>query len=112
MEIELTKQQMKAKLDLLESHHKGAIRELEKVQKQLYATQDAVKNLQSKLDNKKHTEQLAGWAIDRALEASKLMPDGSKPKTVADLVKIARDICDGVKEISDQLPIPEIKEAA
>lgn len=50
----------------------GALRELDNVTEQLGKAQEIATELKERLDEKKHTEQLAGWAIDRAIETAKL----------------------------------------
>lgn len=83
---------------LLATQNKSLANQLDKVTGDLFKAQEIATDLKLQLDDKKHSEQLAGWAIDRALELAKHLID--KPQTVPALIKLANDICDGVKEIS------------
>lgn len=82
----------------LAQNNKALANQLDKITGELFKAQEIATDLKLQLDDKKHSEQLAGWAIDRALELAKHLTD--KPQTVAALTKIANDICDGVREIS------------
>lgn len=55
----------------LEQRNKGMERELEKTHLELFKAQDKIKTLTDVVEEKKYTQQLAGWAIDRALETVK-----------------------------------------
>ena len=58
--------------ELLQQKLSGALRELDKLTEQLAQAQEVGTNLKAQLDEKKPSEQLAGWAIDRAIEVAKL----------------------------------------
>lgn len=72
----------------------GALRELDNVTDQLAKAQEIGTKLKNQLDEKKHSEQLAGWAIDRAIETAKLS-DAS-----TDIISTAQSYCDWVMETS------------
>lgn len=70
------------KIDLLEVKNKALSDQLDKVTADLFKLQDTAVELRNQLDEKKHSEQLAGWGIDRALEAHKLADDKPTPATI------------------------------
>jgi hypothetical protein len=74
---------------LVERNH-GIMRELDKVTNQLHEAQDSAKELDEKLQERKHSEQLAGWAIDRALETAKLSP---RHMTAKEVIEEAATYC-------------------
>lgn len=80
--------------------NKRLLGEIDKIQTQNFELQTENQELKEAMLSKKHSEQLAGWAIDRALEAAKLFP--TKPNDVAELVKLATEICEGVQKIAPQ----------
>lgn len=55
----------------LELKNKRLVGEIDKLQTQLFSAQDSITDLTAQLEEKKHSEQLAGWAIDRALQIRK-----------------------------------------
>lgn len=75
----------------LEQKNKALSQQLDKITEQLYAAQEIATDLKNQLDEKKHSEQLAGWAIDRALETAKLHPN-------EDIIATAQKYCDWIME--------------
>ena len=80
--------------ELLQQKLSGALRELDKLTEQLAQAQEVGTKLKAQLDEKKHSEQLAGWAIDRAIEVAKL----SQPSV--DITVAAQSYCDWVMKSS------------
>lgn len=78
---------------LLKQHKDGALRELEKVTDQLFKTQDQNKALVDAVEEKKHSEQLGAWAIDRAIEEKKINKD-------VDVLIRAQEFCEWVMKSS------------
>jgi len=81
---------------LLEQKNKSLATELDKITGELFTAQDTITALQNKIAEKKHTEQLAAWAIDRALEAQKI---GTQPDTIT---ASAQSFCEWIKASSAQ----------
>lgn len=55
----------------LEVKNKRLLGEIDQLQTQLFKANDQARALNDLLEEKKHSEQLAGWAIDRALQIRK-----------------------------------------
>lgn len=91
---------MTDELALAIQHKEGALRELEKVQAQLYAAQDDITALTQQLGEKKHSEQLGAWAIDRAVEVIKLRSNFVNPVTAKDVTDVAAGLTEWVMETS------------
>lgn len=72
----------------------GAKRELDKITNQLFEERDANAELQNNLAERKHSEQLAGWAIDRALESKKIAGVGGF--TAQEVCIDAQTLCDWI----------------
>ena len=92
---------------LLAENNKGIMRELDKVTGLLHEAQDNAKELSDKLAERKHSEQLAGWAIDRVIETVKLAPCHMTAKQV---VQEAEVYCKWIVESSIQPKSSEHKE--
>jgi hypothetical protein len=75
----------------LEAKNKALSNQLDKITDDLFKTQEIATDLKNKLDEKKHSEQLAGWAIDRAIETIKLQPNSALGVT-----DIAQSYCDWI----------------
>lgn len=88
---------------MLAQNNAGIMRELDKVTGQLHEAQDSLTELNEKLAERKHSEQLAGWAIDRALETAKLnsAKEGFSPKS-EDVISDAAKFCDWIVSSSIQ----------
>lgn len=83
---------------LLEQQKSGALRELEKVTGQLFKAQDQNKVLTEIIEEKKHTEQMGAWAIDRALETAKMNP--SNPPTPESVIDCAAKFAEWIMSSS------------
>lgn len=57
---------------LLEQKNKALSDQLDKITEDLFKLQEVAADLKNQLEEKKHTEQLAGWAIDRATKVYEL----------------------------------------
>lgn len=90
----------------LEQRNKRLLGEIESLQKQIFDAHDTNKALNEILEEKKHSEQLAGWAIDRALELNKLLVQAQEGaghkeiRTVQGIIDDAQKLCDWIKESS------------
>lgn len=56
----------------IENNNKALSNQLDKVTEDLFKAQEIASELKRQLDEKKATEQVSAWAIDRALEEKKL----------------------------------------
>lgn len=85
----------------LERKLKGALTELDKMSSNFFAAQDSIRELTEKIEEKKHTEQLAGWALDRAIETAKIMKtDNETIKGTAQIIQMAAEYLAGVSDLS------------
>lgn len=84
-------------ISLLEQKNKSLSNELDKITADLFKMQEVAQDLKNRLDDKKHSEQLCGWAYDRATEAAKV--SGNKYSHI-DLSEHAEEILDWVSAIS------------
>lgn len=89
--------EVEQQLKTVTQHKDGALRELEKVQKQLYAEQDKNADLANAMQEQKHTEIQGAWAIDRAIEVAKLRIQGEPP---IDILETAQKYCAWIKSTS------------
>lgn len=60
--------------DELQTKNNGLMREIDQLQTQNFQQADQLRQMKDIIEEKRHTQQLAGWAIDRALETIKLAP--------------------------------------
>jgi len=89
--------------DDLQKDIKGLVATVDREQKLRFEAEDRVKQLTEVLEEKKHSEQLAGWAIDRSLELIKNREEGSQLKSDVDTVLgMAEKFCDWIKSSSAQ----------
>ena len=86
--------ELKKAYEHLQLQNNGALRELDKV------TEIATK-LKEKLEKKKYSEQLCGWAFDRATEVAKHHKD---TQNLADIFTNAESILGWVDKISTSEP--------
>lgn len=94
-------QQYQDEVKLLQTKNKSLSDQLDKITADLFKMQDTAAELRNQLEEKKHTEQLAGWAIDRALETHKLAGPTSEQVT-----QTAQKFCDWIKA-SSAAPVKE-----
>lgn len=78
--------ELKQKLARLLAEH-------DKITEQLAKAQEIATELKNQLDEKKHSEQLGAWAIDRAIEAKKL-------DLSIEITPTAQQFCDWVMKSS------------
>lgn len=71
----------------------GTLRELEKITQQLFDAETNLAEATKKLEDKSYSEQLAGWAIDRALETHK-----TAPVSPNEVLETADKFCKWIKE--------------
>ena len=85
-------------IKLLEQKNKSLSNELDKITTQFFEMEAQAKDLHEKLLTRKHSEQLAGWAIDRALETYKLAQsaDGTRSIDADMVIKQAQQYCDWI----------------
>jgi len=96
--------------DELQRDVKGLTATIDREQKMRFEAEDRIKQLTEVLEEKKHSEQLAGWAIDRAIESLKLDPASTAQafstlinQTPSDaIIKEAQKFCDWIKNSSAQ----------
>ena len=87
---------------MLQQKNQALMNALDKAHTDLFKAQEIASDLKKQLESKKHSEQLSGWAIDRAIEAAKVMTD--KPKSVKDVIGVAQEILDGVDQLAGEKP--------
>ena len=92
---------LKKAYEHLQLQNKGALRELDKVTEQLAEAQKIATKLKEKLEKKKYSEQLCGWAFDRATEVAKHHKD---TQNLADIFTNAESILGWVDKISTSEP--------
>lgn len=92
-------------IELLEQKNKSLSDQLDKITSDLFKMQDIAADLKNKLDERKHSEQLAGWAIDRAIEVAKI-----KPSEHTDIIALAAKFCKWAVESSAPEAVPTTKE--
>lgn len=85
-------------VETLLAKNRSLSEQLDKVTNDLFKAQEIATELKLKLEDSKHSEQLAGWAIDRAIETAKLFTN--KPEVSDDIINLALQLCNGVKHIS------------
>lgn len=83
--------ELKAKLARLLAEH-------DKITDQLAKAQEIATELKKQLDEKKHSEQLGAWAIDRALELAKI--DTETPWEPTDIAACAEEFCNWIMKSS------------
>lgn len=86
---------------LLEQKNKSLSSELDKVTGELFTANDRITDLQNQLAEKKHSEQLAAWAIDRAIESFKVAVNPNV--SPAAVIGCAQTYCDWIKASSAQV---------
>lgn len=85
--------ELKQKLARLLAEH-------DKITEQLAKAQEIATELKNQLDEKKHSEQLGAWAIDRAIEAKKL-------DLSIEITPTAQQFCDWVMASSAKHDFPQ-----
>jgi len=85
-------------IEQLEAKNAALSRELDKVTEEKFHAQEIATELKRQLEEVKHTEQLGGWAIDRALEFIKLKD--SKDHVASDVTQTAQHFCEWIKNSS------------
>lgn len=58
--------------DELQTKYNGLMREIDKLQTEAFTRDNQLRQMKDIIEEKRHTQQLAGWAIDRALEIIKI----------------------------------------
>lgn len=88
--------------DELQTKNNGLMREIDQLQTQNFQQADQLRQMKDIIEEKRHTQQLAGWAIDRALEINK-----GHSMTAELIIKDAEKLCAWVHASS----APEVKNA-
>jgi hypothetical protein len=62
----------KQTIDELQLQNRNLLKQIEREQSKVFQHEDTIKELNEKLAERRHSEQMAGWAIDRAIETIKM----------------------------------------
>lgn len=75
--------------DDLAAQKKRLLAEIDALQTQTFTQSEQLRQMKDIIEEKRHTQQLAGWAIDRALEVNK----GNPALTAELIIKDAEKFC-------------------
>jgi uncharacterized Zn finger protein len=90
-------------VEQLNLRNQALSKQLDKVTEDLFKAQELATEIKKKLDDRKHSEQLAGWAIDRAIETAKLMSAPDHIWHGEDIIAIAAKYCEWAVESSSKV---------
>lgn len=86
---------------ILQTKNKALENQLDKVTDDLFKAQEIATDLKNQIEEQKHSEQLGGWAIDRAIESLKLVPEQNATGSVNEVViRIAHSYTKWIKDTS------------
>lgn len=94
-------------IKLLEQKNQALSNQLDKVQGDLFKTQEIATDLKNRLETKLYSEKLAAWSIDRALEIGKR--DNAGIETAEHVIAAAEKFCKWIKQADPALEIPPIE---
>lgn len=87
--------------DELQTKNKRLLGEIDALQTQTFTQSEQLRQMKEIIEEKRHTQQLAGWAIDRALEIAKL--NGDKVAS-GNVIETAEKLCAWVHASSAREP--------
>lgn len=92
--------------DDLAAQKKRLLAEIDALQTQTFTQSEQLRQMKDIIEEKRHTQQLAGWAIDRALEVNK----GNPGLTAELIIKDAEKLCAWVHASSAREPKTDAQE--